>query len=377
MTRDVSGQAAEVPGRTNPAVGVDRETSVTQGTQAPPEAQGGGSGDNETSAHGAEAPQPDLSYAQFRALANSIPNLAWMADADGWLIWYNRRWYDYTGTTPEQMAGWGWQSVHHPDVLPEMLRRWTHALKVGEPFEWTFPLRRGSDGSYRMFMTRAEPLKDNGRIVGWLGTNTDITDLERTKERLQLVINELNHRVKNTLATVQSIAKNTFGKANPELYKIFEQRLFALSGVHEALTNNAWSGSSLRELIQRALSIFSPDRFVLSSPDISVPSRIASALAMTLHELCTNAVKYGSLSGREGRVHIQWEVETIGTRRWLSLSWKEVGGPPTQKPERTGYGLRLITRAAAVEPGATVDHQFAPDGVSCEIRLPIDEGLVR
>jgi PAS domain S-box-containing protein len=146
-------------------------------------------------------PVPDLSFAQFRALANSMPNLAWMADADGWLIWYNDRWYDYTGTTPDQMVGWGWQSVHHPDVLPEMLRRWTTALKSGEAFEMTFPLRRGSDGSYRMFMTRAEPLREDGRIVGWLGTNTDITEMERTTERLQLVINELNHRVKNTLAS--------------------------------------------------------------------------------------------------------------------------------------------------------------------------------
>ena len=111
-------------------------------------------------------PVPDLSFAQFKAVANSMPNLAWMADADGWIIWYNDRWHEYTGTTPEQVVGWGWQSVHDPDVLPEMLRRWTAALKSGEAFEMTFPLRRGSDGSYRMFMTRAEPLKENGKIIG-------------------------------------------------------------------------------------------------------------------------------------------------------------------------------------------------------------------
>ncbi len=101
-----------------------------------------------------------VSEAQFRALANSIPNLAWMADPDGWVFWYNNRWYDYTGTTPEEMVGWGWQSVHHPDVLPEMLERWTRALRTGEPFEMTFPLRCGSDGSFRVFMTRAEPLRE-------------------------------------------------------------------------------------------------------------------------------------------------------------------------------------------------------------------------
>jgi PAS domain S-box-containing protein len=306
-----------------------------------------------------------------------MPNLAWMADADGWLIWYNQRWYDYTGTTPDQMAGWGWQSVHHPDVLPEMLQRWTKALKTGEPFEWAFPLRRGSDGSYRVFMTRAEPLKEDGKIVGWLGTNTDITEMERTKERLQLVINELNHRVKNTLATVQSIAQNTFRKTNPETYEIFEQRLLALAGVHDALTSSGWSASPLRELIERAIATFNPERFVLDGSDVTVPPRVASALAMTFHELCTNAVKYGCLSVPEGTVNIRWSIETTGTRHWLALSWKESGGPLTKPPTQLGYGLKLITRAAATEAGATVDHRFEPEGVRCEIRLPLDEGLIR
>lgn len=333
--------------------------------------------DQEATRTGAETPQSDLSLAQFRALANSMPNLAWMADADGWLIWYNQRWYDYTGAKPEDMAGWGWQSVHHPDVLPEMLQRWTRALETGEPFEWTFPLRRGSDGSYRTFMTRAEPLKENGRIVGWLGTNTDITELERTKERLQLVINELNHRVKNTLTTIQSIAKNTFASASPELYKTFEQRLFALSGVHDALTTSGWSGSSLKDLILRGVSMFGAEKFVLDGSDITVPARLASALAMTLHELCTNAVKYGSLSVPTGKVEVHWRVESDGARHFLSLSWREAGGPAVQTPAYKGYGSKLIQRATATEAGATVAHRFDPDGVSCDMRLPLDDGLVR
>jgi PAS domain S-box-containing protein len=306
-----------------------------------------------------------------------MPNLAWMADADGWIIWYNQRWYDYTGTTPEQMAGWGWQAVHHPDVLPEMLKRWTQALKSGEPFEWTFPLRRGSDGSYRVFMTRAEPLMEHGRIVGWLGTNTDITEMERTKERLQLVINELNHRVKNTLATVQSIAQNTFGKTNPENYATFEHRLMALSGVHDALTSTGWSNTSLRELIEKAILTFNPERFMLDGPDVAVKPGLASALAMTFHELCTNAMKYGGLSVPEGSVSIRWDTEMVGTRPWLALSWRELNGPHIKPPTRTGYGLKLITRAAATEAGATVKHRFEPEGVTCDIRLPLDESLVR
>lgn len=332
-------------------------------------------GEDQT-APGRAAPQPDLSFAQFRALANSMPNLAWMADANGWLIWYNQRWYDYTGTTPDEMAGWGWQSVHHPEVLPEMLRRWTQALSTGEPFEWTFPLRRGADGSYRIFMTRAEPLKENGRIVGWLGTNTDITELERTKEKLQLVINELNHRVKNTLTTIQSIAKHTFQKAEPELFEAFERRLLSLATVHDVLIDGSLTGSSLEELIKRAVSTFDLSRFAATGPEIAAPARAASALAMTLHELCTNAAKYGSLSKRDGSVEINWSVETTGAQHWLALSWRELNGPPVEQPTRLGFGSRLIRRATASETGASVDHRFDPDGVKCHIRLPLDDGLI-
>jgi PAS domain S-box-containing protein len=320
---------------------------------------------------------PDLSFAQFRALANSMPNLAWMADEDGWLIWYNDRWYEYTGTTPDQMVGWGWQSVHHPDVLPEMLRRWTTALKSGEAFEMTFPLRRGSDGSYRMFMTRAEPLRENGRIVGWLGTNTDITETERTTERLQLVINELNHRVKNTLATVLSIAQNTFRNIDTETYEKFEERLLALSLVHDALTREGWSTAQIRELVEGVLKTFDLNRFIVEGPDVSVKPRIASALAMTIHELCTNAAKYGSLSVPDGAVTVRWDTHAEGSRRWLELFWSESGGPLVTAPSRSGFGLKLITRSAATEIGAKVDHRFEPQGVTCAIRLPLDEGLIK
>jgi len=122
---------------------------------------------------------------QFRTLADSISQLAWMGNPDGSLTWYNHRWYEYTGTTPEQMTGWGWQSVHDPEMLPEVLERWKVALSKGQRFEMIFPLR-GADGIFRQFLTRALPIRDAyGHVMRWFGTNTDITEQLQSAEALR------------------------------------------------------------------------------------------------------------------------------------------------------------------------------------------------
>jgi PAS domain S-box-containing protein len=122
---------------------------------------------------------------QFRTLAEAIPQLCWMAHGDGYIFWYNQRWHKYTGTTPEQMEGWGWQSVHDPATLPKVIERWKASLSTGEPFDMVFPIR-GSDGVFRPFLTRVMPIKDSdGRVVRWFGTNTDITELREAQKALQ------------------------------------------------------------------------------------------------------------------------------------------------------------------------------------------------
>ena len=128
--------------------------------------------------------------AQFQALVDGMPTLCWMADADGWIFWYSRGWYDYTGTTPQQMEGWGWQAVHDPETLPRVLDRWKDSIASGETFEMTFPLR-GADGEYRTFLTRATPLRGpNRRVLRWYGANTDVTEAQRTREMLERMVEE-------------------------------------------------------------------------------------------------------------------------------------------------------------------------------------------
>ncbi len=147
------------------------------------------------------------SESRFRALAENIPTLSWMANANGWIYWYNKRWYDYTGTTPQEMEGWGWQSVHDPSVLPTVLTHWNHSLQTGTPFEMTFPLK-GTDGVLRPFLTRVVPIHDeNGTIVQWFGTNTDITkqvELERQKEAFLGIV---SHELRTPLTTIKAYAQ--------------------------------------------------------------------------------------------------------------------------------------------------------------------------
>jgi PAS domain S-box-containing protein len=143
----------------------------------------------EATRHAAERQQAQEALRQseerFRALADAMPQLAWIARGDGFIYWYNHGWYEYTGTTPAQMEGWGWQSVHDPKLLPQVLERWKASIATGQPFEMTFPLRR-ADGQFRRFLTRGHPLKDaSGKVVQWFGTNTDVDELTQAEEALR------------------------------------------------------------------------------------------------------------------------------------------------------------------------------------------------
>ena len=150
---------------------------------------------------------------QFRTLADSIPNLAWWANAEGYITWYNRRWYEYTGTTPEQMEGWGWQSVHDPEMLPQVLERWKASIATGEPLDMEFPLR-GADGRFRWFLTRVMPIKDAaGKVVRWFGTNTDVSAawearevLARNKQELERLVQERTAKLRETIEELEGFS---------------------------------------------------------------------------------------------------------------------------------------------------------------------------
>ena len=198
-----------------------------------------------------------------------------------------------------------------------------------------------------------------------------VLERRRTEEHLRLLVNELNHRVKNTLAIVQSIASQTLrGEGVGEgPRRAFENRLTALAAAHDLLSTENWESASLRQVIEKAgLGCGAPaDRLRLSGPELSVQPRTAVTIAMAVHELCTNAVKYGALSNDVGRVIIEWDVIADGGAGRLRFHWREEGGPPVTPPERRGFGTRMIERALAVELGGTARIEFHREGLSCVV----------
>jgi PAS domain S-box-containing protein len=313
------------------------------------------------------------SDARFRALADSISHFAWMADAKGWVFWYNQRWYDYTGTTLDEMQGWGWKAVHHPDHLDRVLRSIQRSLDTGGPWEDTHPLR-GADGDYRWFLSRALPIRDEqGRVTRWFGTNTDITEQKEREDHIGLLMREVNHRAKNLLAVVQAIARQT-ATANPtDFIDRFQERIQGLAASQDLLISSGWRGAGIVDLICSQLAHFESligSRILLIGPELTLTAEASQALGMVLHELGTNAGKYGALSSDEGTVQVDWHERGVEDQCELVMRWRESGGPPVEAPERRGFGSVVIERMMESSLSATTQLEFAREGVRWRLQAP-------
>jgi two-component sensor histidine kinase len=215
-----------------------------------------------------------------------------------------------------------------------------------------------------------------GRPLYGIRVIRDVTERRRAEEHQRLLINELNHRVKNTLATVQSITSQTLRSTTlgSEARAAIERRLIALSRAHDVLTRENWEGANLREVVREAIEPFrtyGEHRFYYEGPRVRLSPRMALAMAMALQELATNAVKYGALSNMEGRVHLTWSVVHSGHGARLWLTWKEVGGPPVTPPTHRGFGSRLIERSLAQDLNGSVTIEYYPQGVTCTVDAPL------
>ncbi|WP_310530525.1 PAS domain S-box protein [Novosphingobium sp.] len=304
---------------------------------------------------------------RFRLMADNISQLAWIAEADGAIHWYNQRWYDYTGTTLEAMDGWGWQKIHHPDHVEPVTERFRQCIASGEEWEDTFPLL-GADGEYRWFLSRAVPLRDDsGQIMCWFGTNTDITERRAAERQIDLLLREVNHRSKNMLAIIQSMARRTLGTESPFVPKL-EARIAAMAANQDLLVDRDWRPVPIVALLDSQLGMLGDARAQVhyDGPALNLLPAAGEAIAMAVHEMATNAEKYGALSVSTGRIDIEWTLSD----GQFTMRWTESSGPPVKLPEREGFGSKILVSVPKGKLRGEVDVDYPPEGFVWSLSCP-------
>jgi PAS domain S-box-containing protein len=308
------------------------------------------------------------SEARQRAINDTTPDCIKIVAADGRLLHMNPAGLGMIGAADAESAI---GSDIFALVAPEHRDRWVanHARVIaGERLTWEFEVI-GLSGERRHMETSAVPLPLPDGSIAQLSVARDVGERKRAEQHQRLLINELNHRVKNTLAIVQGIAQQTFKGSEAQARAAFEGRLAALAAAHNILTDRHWEAAPFRRVVENAVTALGiePARVAIDGPDIALPPKTAISIAMAIHELATNALKYGSLSTPAGRVALRWTL--LGDR--LALAWRERDGPPVAAPKARGFGTRMIERGLAAELGGDVAIDFRPDGLVCTIDAPL------
>lgn len=310
---------------------------------------------------------------RYRAVVDSQSELVCRFAADGTILFVNTAYARARGVTVEQLTGANlWHFIPEGDRagVQGMLDQLTpDAPEVR--IENRFSTVNGE--RWTLWTNRALAFDAQGRWTEAQSTGIDIDERKRAEEHRTLLLDELNHRVKNTLAVVQAIAQQTFREASVpvETRRMFQGRLGALAQAHSLLTRSHWSPTPLLDVAEGAVSVCGAarSRIAVAGPQVMLAPRQALSLAMALHELSTNALKYGALSVESGAVDVSWRlVEKDGPR--IAITWRERNGPPVAPPKARGYGSAMIERALAHELGGVAQLIFDPNGVVCEIEAP-------
>jgi two-component sensor histidine kinase len=249
-----------------------------------------------------------------------------------------------------------WQTSHYAIAKPMQTIRTTLA-------QW-----RSGDSRVRTGMVASHEFGEIGSAIDQF-----MDELEASRQQQELLIGELGHRIKNILATVQSIARQTFRKSDASVLDTFSARLTAMGNAFDLLTTGSWQATDLLAVVKRATEPFNDPnepRFRIQGQPQPINARAALAFSMALHELCTNAVKYGALSNQNGFVSVDWNIPEPGL---LLFKWQEQGGPPVERPSSSGFGKRMIERVLAQQVGANVEAEYQPRGFRCKVAMPLNE----
>ena len=316
---------------------------------------------------------------RLRELLEFLPAAIYTTDAEGRITFYNEAAVKLAGRKPALGSdSWcvSWKlywpdgtPMPHEDCPMAVALRENRAVRGGEA------VAERPDGSRVPFVPYPTPLRDgDGNLVGAINMLVDISDRKEAEARQKVLIDELNHRVKNSLATVQSLALQTVKHASglEDFATTFESRLMAMAKAHDLLTERNWMSAPLEGLVHDIVAPYSasPERLQVGGEPIDINSRAALALTMVLSEMATNAAKYGSLSRSVGTLTVRWSLSS-GPDPALNLVWTEEGGPPVSMPEHKGFGSRLLSSLAA-QSGAAYSCDYPRAGFRCELALPLE-----
>lgn len=315
-------------------------------------------------------------------IGEATPDLIYAKDLDSRMIFANRAVLAVLGKSWEDIRGRS-DDEWHDD--PEEGRKFVEAdarvMASGQTEELEETLT-GVDGS-QTYLSAKSPLRaQDGTVIGIFGISKNITERKNEERLRQILLNELDHRVKNTLGLVQAMARQTFKNVGIDkaIWDAFEGRLISMSKAHGLLTRQSWVGADIAEIVAEGLIAHGgrhAECFTIAGPAASVDAQTALALAMAFHELGTNAIKYGALSVPQGRVAISWALDDTGDLPMLDLYWREQDGPPVVKPEHKGFGSRLIEQAFAQTASNIAQVEYLPEGIEFHVRFTLAERLAK
>ncbi|MBR0926626.1 PAS domain-containing protein [Bradyrhizobium diazoefficiens] len=314
---------------------------------------------------------------KFRILADTMPQMVWSTLPDGHHDYYNARWYEFTGVPEGSTDGEGWNGMFHPDDQDKAWERWRHSLRTGEPYEIEYRLRN-AEGNYRWTLGRALPIRDaDGNITRWFGTCTDIHEQKLLMEQREMISQELSHRIKNIFSVINGLI-GLSTRTHPELKGLADElrsRIMSLGKAHDfvrphsACSQPTSNQATLKGLLEQLLSAYQSEakRILITGDDFRIDDRSATPLALSFHELATNAAKYGALSMLDGRVAV--DVSEVGDD--VVVAWTESGGPQIKSaPAVEGFGSRLITLSMSSQLGGKMSYDWNPEGLRAIAMIP-------
>jgi PAS domain S-box-containing protein len=300
-------------------------------------------------------------------LENASVGMHWVGP-DGIVLWANRTEMEMLGFTPEEYIGHHISEFHADQaVIEDILRRLTN----GETLCNYEARLRCKDGSVRHVLINSNVLWDEDKFIHTRCFTRDITDRKQTEQQIAMLAREAEHRAKNVLATVQATVHLSQADTAEGLKQAIEGRIRALANVHKLFVESRWNGAGLRTLVEEELAGYAPEpdgRVHIAGPNLLLEPDTAQAIAVALHELATNAAKYGAFSTNDGKIHVEWSRAADGR---LVLHWRETGGPPVKPPTRRGFGSRVMESIIANQLKGETHFDWHAEGLACEISLQV------